>query len=397
MTSQDNNKESHTASNDCTDKLLGNNAAVLIPCYNEQSTIGRVVCDFLEALPLAQIYVYDNNSSDDSIMQVRKIQQQHVRGSQIHLRFERRQGKGNVVRSMLRDIEARTYIIVDGDCTYDASDAPEMLRLVEESGFDMVIGDRLSSTYFSENKRPFHNFGNRLVRKLVNKLFTGRTRGEKITDIMTGYRAMSRAFVKTFPVLSRGFEIETEMTVHALEHNFLITSIPVNYSDRPDGSSSKLHTFRDGSRIVALIFKLLSQVRPMLFFGFSALSCFVLSCSFLIPVLFEFLSYGFVYKVPTFIASGIFLTLSVFSLFTGITLTIIKQHHRRMFELISTQINMLPQINRSSSEADTQPMAPDMPAPGTDAPAAAPNRPLKGHDETTDSSGKVIKHDPGCI
>lgn len=316
------------------DVLQGAKVAVLVPCYNESLTIVKVVSDFLEVLPYADIYVYDNNSKDNSVELIQKLQAEHVKGAQIHLCFEKRQGKGNVVRSMFRQVESDIYLMVDGDCTYDPKIAPELIKKIYLDKYDMVIGDRLSSTYFQENKRPFHNFGNVLVRKLVNVFFNRDSGSENITDIMTGYRAMSRSFVKTMPVLSKGFEIETEMTIHALEHNFLLTSIPINYQDRPEGSSSKLRTYYDGAKVVSLIFKLLSEVRPLLFFGALSSVLFVVACIFLLPVLYEYFGTGFVSKVPTFIASVVFLLLATFSFFTGVILQILHNNHRRMYELM---------------------------------------------------------------
>lgn len=311
-----------------------------MPCYNEALTIAKVVSDFLSVLPQAHVYVYDNNSKDDSVKQVQKLQQEHVLGSQIHLCFEKKQGKGNVVRSMFRQIDAEIYLMVDGDCTYDPKVAPELIKKVSCEHYDMVIGDRLSSTYFQENKRPFHNFGNVLVRKLVNVLFNRSKSAERITDIMTGYRAMSRNFVKTIPILSKGFEIETEMTIHALEHNLLITSIPINYQDRPEGSTSKLRTYHDGAKVVSLIFKLLSEIKPLLFFGCLSLFFLVLSLLFVAPVLYEFFGTGYVSKVPTFIASVVLLMLSTFSFFTGVILEILHNNHRRMYELMCNLRNV---------------------------------------------------------
>lgn len=214
--------------------------AVLIPCYNESVTIEKVIRDYKKALPEADIYVYDNNSSDKT--------DEIARAAGAIVKYEYRQGKGNVIRSMFRDIEADCYLMIDGDDTYPAEHARKMVELVLEKGVDMVIGDRLSSTYFTENKRPFHNLGNRMVRFFINKLFDN-----EICDIMTGYRAFSRKFVKTFPVLSKGFEIETEMTIHAVDKNFLLEEIPVKYRDRPDGSVSKLNTFSDGMKVLSTI------------------------------------------------------------------------------------------------------------------------------------------------
>ncbi|MCD8339093.1 MAG: glycosyltransferase family 2 protein, partial [Burkholderiales bacterium] len=231
--------------------------AVLIPCYNESQCIEKVVKDFRKSLPEATIYVYDNNSTDGSPEIVKNLKDPKVK-----LRHEYRQGKGNVVRSMFRNIEADCYLLVDGDDTYPADEGYKLCEIVQEGRGDMVLGDRLSSTYFTENKRRFHNSGNRLIRYLINTLFNS-----KVQDILTGYRAFSRAFVKNFPVISKGFEIETEMTIHALDKNFLIASIPVSYRDRPKGSESKLNTYSDGIKVLYTIFTLFKDYRPLLFFG----------------------------------------------------------------------------------------------------------------------------------
>ena len=228
--------------------------AILIPCYNEAQTIGKVVADFRAALPEATVYVYDNNSADDTAA--------IARSAGAVVRHESRQGKGNVIRAMFREINAECYLMVDGDDTYPAEDAHAMCDAVLQNGMDMVIGDRLSSTYFTENKRPFHNSGNVLVRQLVNRFFRG-----NITDIMTGYRAFSYIFVKSFPVLSKGFEIETEMTIHALDKNFRLCSLPVGYRDRPQGSESKLNTFSDGFKVLMTILRLYKDYKPLPFFG----------------------------------------------------------------------------------------------------------------------------------
>lgn len=211
--------------------------AILIPCYNESKTIAKVIADYKAMLPSAQVYVYDNNSTDGT--------DQIARDAGAIVRYEKRQGKGNVIRTMFRDIEADCYLMIDGDDTYPAENAQEMVSKILDEGYDMVIGDRLSSTYFTENKRPFHNAGNMLVRKLVNSFFRG-----NVSDIMTGYRAFSKLFVKSFPVLSKGFEIETEMTIHALDKNLSLLSVPVDYRDRPEGSVSKLNTFSDGFKVL---------------------------------------------------------------------------------------------------------------------------------------------------
>ena len=240
--------------------------AVLIPCYNESKTIEKVVKDYKEVLPEADIYVYDNNSTDGTDEIARKA------GAIV--KYEYRQGKGNVIRSMFKDIDADCYLMIDGDDTYPKENAREMCDLVLEKGADMVVGDRLSSTYFTENKRPFHNTGNRLVRWLINSLFKGH-----INDIMTGYRAFSYEFVKTFPVLSKGFEIENEMTIHALDKNMYVEEIPVEYRDRPEGSVSKLNTYSDGFKVLKTIARLFKEYKPMIFFGIISLLFLIISLS----------------------------------------------------------------------------------------------------------------------
>ena len=262
--------------------------AVLIPCYNESITIKKVVEDYKRALPDATIYVYDNNSNDgtDEIA--------HEAGAVV--KYEYRQGKGNVIRSMFRDIEAECYLMIDGDDTYPAEDAQKMIDLVLNKGVDMVIGDRLSSTYFTENKRPFHNLGNRVVRWAINKLFKS-----NIKDIMTGYRAFSRLFVKSFPVLSKGFEIETEMTIHALDKNFLLEEVPISYRDRPEGSESKLNTVSDGVKVLKTIVTLFRDYKPLLFFSISSILCIACSIVLFVPVLLEYFSTGLVLRFPTLI------------------------------------------------------------------------------------------------
>ena len=230
--------------------------AVLIPCYNESKTVAKVVKDYKKALPEATIYVYDNNSSDHTDEIARKAGATVV--------YEYKQGKGNVIRSMFRDIDAECYIMIDGDDTYPAENAREMCDLILSKKADMVIGDRLSSTYFTENKRPFHNLGNKMVRFLINKLFHN-----NVKDIMTGYRAFSYDFVKGFPVLSKGFEIETEMTIHAVDKNYHLVEVPVNYKDRPEGSVSKLNTYKDGFKVLKTIAVLFKEYK--LLFGFAAI------------------------------------------------------------------------------------------------------------------------------
>lgn len=294
--------------------------AVLIPCYNESKTIKKVVEDFRRVLPEADIYVYDNNSTDGTGPIAKEC------GAIV--RSESRQGKGNVIRTMFREIFADCYILVDGDDTYSAESAPEMARLVLEESADMVIGDRLSSTYFTENKRPFHNTGNLLIRRLVNAFFQG-----SITDIMTGYRALSINFVKTFPVLSGGFEIETEMTVHALDKNLPVRSLPVPYRDRPAGSVSKLNTFADGIKILITIFNLFRYYKPLGFFGAAALLLAALAAVFVTPVLVDYAQTGLVPRFPTFIGSGVLAIFSLQSFVCGLILDSIAKIEKKNFEL----------------------------------------------------------------
>ena len=265
--------------------------AVLIPCYNEEKTVEKVVRDFKAVLPEAVIYVYDNNSSDRTVELAEKA------GAVV--RHEYMQGKGNVIRRMFREIDAEVYVMTDGDDTYPAEFAREMVDKVLEHQADMVVGDRLSSTYFTENKRPFHNFGNSLVRGTINRLFH-----TEIKDIMTGYRAFSYQFVKTFPVLSKGFEIETEMTIHAADKNMQVDNVIIEYRDRPEGSESKLNTYSDGAKVLMSIAKLYRNYKPMNFFGLLALVLAVMSIGFFIPVLMEYITTGLVPKFPTLIACG---------------------------------------------------------------------------------------------
>ena len=306
--------------------IMKSRVAVLIPCYNEEKTIGKVVKDFKASLPEAKIYVFDNNSSDKSA--------EIAKSAGAIVQKETRQGKGNVVRTMFREIDADCYIMVDGDDTYPAEDAKEMVRLVLEDNVDMVIGDRLSSTYFVENKRKFHNFGNKLVRGLINLIFRS-----NIRDIMTGYRAFSHDFVKTFPVLSEGFEIETEMTIHALDKRMSVKEIPVQYRDRKSGSESKLNTVSDGIKVLVTIMHLFEEYRPLLFFGLISLLFFAVALIFGIPVFIEFLQTHMVPRFPTLILSGILLTLSVLTLLCGIILDVVVRKHRQNFELFLLSMN----------------------------------------------------------
>lgn len=295
--------------------------AVLIPCYNESKTIEKVVKDYKEVLPNADIYVYDNNSKDDTDKIAKKA------GAIV--RYEYRQGKGNVIRSMFKDIDADCYLMIDGDDTYPKENAKEMCDYILEKKADMVIGDRLSSTYFTENKRPFHNFGNKLVRWLINTLFKS-----NVKDIMTGYRAFSYDFVKTFPVLSKGFEIETEMTIHALDKNFLLKEIPVGYRDRPAGSVSKLNTYKDGFKVLKTIARLFKEYKPMIFFGLVSLIFFIISLCFGTPVFYEYFKTGLVPRFPTLIFSGFMLIVSILLFVCGLILEVVVKKHRQLFELI---------------------------------------------------------------
>ena len=295
--------------------------AVLIPCYNESKTIEKVVKDYKKALPEADIYVYDNNSSDGTDKIAEKA------GAIV--KYEYKQGKGNVIRSMFKNIDADCYLMIDGDDTYPAEHAREMCNYILDGKADMVIGDRLSSTYFKENKRPFHNFGNKLVRGLINTLFKSNVR-----DIMTGYRAFSYDFVKTFPVLSKGFEIETEMTIHALDKNFLLKEIPVDYRDRPQGSVSKLNTYSDGFKVLKTIARLFKEYKPTIFFGLISLLFLIISIAFGTPVFVEYFKTGLVPRFPTLIFSGFMLIISILMLICGIILEVVVKKHRQLFELI---------------------------------------------------------------
>ena len=307
-----------------------NNIAVLVPCFNEEQTVQQVVSSLKQVLPTATIYVYDNNSTDN-------IAQLAEQAGAV-VRPEYRQGKGNVVRSMFRDIDADCYIMVDGDDTYPAAAAAEMCCLVLDKKADMVIGDRLSSTYFVENKRPFHSFGNELVRKAINFLWKPE---EPILDVMTGMRAFSPLFVKSFPVLSKGFEIETEMTIHALDNNFLIRSIPVTYKDRPEGSHSKLNTYRDGAKVLLTLFNLFRDYKPLKFFGSISLILGVVSIVLFIPVFLEFLKTGLVPRFPTLIVSAVMMLAAFLSFVCGLILDTNAKNVRKSFEVQMNIIKLL--------------------------------------------------------
>lgn len=291
----------------------------MIPCYNEAQTIEKVVTDFQKVLPEAVIYVYDNNSKDDTAAIAERC------GAVV--RHEYMQGKGNVIRRMFREVDALCYLMVDGDDTYPAENAPEMARLVLEHNADMVVGDRLSSTYFEENKRPFHNMGNSVVRGSINWLFKN-----DIKDIMTGYRAFSYEFVKTFPVLSRGFEIETEMSIHAVDKNLQVENVVIEYRDRPEGSVSKLNTYSDGIKVLMMIARMFKNYKPMGFFGALALVLAIISLAFFIPIFGAYLATGMVARFPTLICCGFLLIAALQSFFAGLILSVISQSNRQRFE-----------------------------------------------------------------
>lgn len=301
--------------------------AVLIPCYNEEKTIEKVIADAKAALPEAVIYVYDNNSSDRTVELALKA------GAVV--RHEYMQGKGNVIRRMFREIEAKCYVMVDGDDTYPMEFAPEMVEKVLHHNADMVVGDRLSSTYYQENKRPFHNFGNSFVQKSINTLFKC-----DIKDIMTGYRAFGYQFVKTFPVMSKGFEIETEMTIHAVNNNMQVENVIVEYRDRPEGSESKLNTYSDGMKVIFTIIRLFREYKPMAFFSILAFVLMAFSVGFFIPVLLDYIETGLVAKFPTLIVCGFVALAAVQSFFAGMILQNIKQRDRKEFELNLIRMHM---------------------------------------------------------
>lgn len=307
--------------------------AVLIPCYNEAKTIKKVINDAQAALPEAVIYVYDNNSTDDTA----KIAKEE--GAVV--RYEYMQGKGNVIRRMFREIDAHCYIMVDGDDTYPMEYAREMADKVLKYNSDMVVGDRLSSTYFTENKRPFHNFGNSLVRGSINQLFDC-----DIKDIMTGFRAFSYGFVKTFPVLSKGFEIETEMTIFAVYNHMQIDNVIVEYRDRPEGSESKLNTYSDGLKVLRTIVRLYRDYKPMGFFGILSLFLAALAVGFFIPVFMDFLSTGLVDKFPTLFVCGFVMLAAIQSFFAGLTLSHIVTQNRRDFEYRFTLVDQKERLLR---------------------------------------------------
>ena len=308
--------------------------AVLIPCYNEAKTIGRVVADFKEKMPHADIYVYDNNSTDNTA----ELAEQ----AGAIVRYEHKQGKGNVVRTMFREVDADCYVMVDGDDTYPADFGPRLEQLVLSGKADMALGDRLSSTYFTENKRPFHNFGNVLVRRMINFLFRA-----KLNDIMTGARAFSKDFVKSFPVISKGFEIETEMTIFALDNNFAIKEVPIAYQDRPQGSESKLNTYSDGLKVLKTIVNLFKDTKPLAFFSILSLILLLISFGFFLPILIQFVQTGIVDKFPTLIVISALTVIALLNFFCGVILSVLKKQHRQNFE---RQLTVLHELARLKQE-----------------------------------------------
>ncbi|MBQ7774958.1 MAG: glycosyltransferase [Lachnospiraceae bacterium] len=301
--------------------------AVLIPCYNEEKTIEKVVTDVKNALPEAVVYVYDNNSTDKTVELAQK--------AGAVLRHEYKQGKGNVIRRMFREIDAQCYLMIDGDDTYPLDAAKELVDKVLVHQADMVVGDRLSSTYFTENKRPFHNFGNSLMRVCINSLFH-----TDIKDIMTGYRAFSYEFVKTFPVFSTGFEIETEMTIHAVNYNMQVENVVVQYRDRPEGSESKLNTFRDGMRVIRKMLQLYKNYQPLKCFGLIAALLVLAAIVLFVPIGVEFMNTGLVPRFPTLIVCGFMVLAGLQSLFAGIMLDVTVAKDRRDFEYRLNRVNV---------------------------------------------------------
>lgn len=311
--------------------------AVLIPCYNEEQTIAKVVHDVRNALPEAKVYVYDNNSTDRTA--------ELAAASGAVVRREYKQGKGNVIRRMFREIDAECYLMIDGDDTYPLDCAGELVDKVLTRGADMVVGDRLSSTYFTENKRPFHNFGNSFMRAGINHLFHS-----DIKDIMTGYRAFSYEFVKTFPVFSKGFEIETEMTIHAVNYSMQVENVVVEYRDRPEGSVSKLNTFSDGVKVIRKMVQLYRNYKPLKFFGNSCLLLVLIAAIFIVPVFAEYFQTGLVPKFPTLIVCGFMVLAGIQSFFAGMILEVLAAKDRRDFEYRLAKINGEKRQKKESAE-----------------------------------------------
>lgn len=300
--------------------------AWLVPCYNEEKTIAKVIKDCRKNMPDSYIYIYNNNSTDRTYEIAYEFSKHDKK---IFVKNEFRQGKGNVIRTMLRDIDADCYLIIDGDDTYPTEIAQKMADYILNGQADMVIGDRISSTYLTQNKRLFHNFGNLLVIKLINIIFNS-----NIKDIMTGYRAINKFFAKSFPVISKGFEIETEMSIHAIDKNFLLKEVPVKYRNRPEGSKSKLNTYSDGFKVLKTIFRLFEEYRPLLFFGTIALLFFIINLIIFIPVFTEYLKTGLVPKLPSLIVSGVFLVCSLLSFSVGVILDFQVKKHRIIYEIL---------------------------------------------------------------
>lgn len=308
--------------------------AVLIPCYNEAKTIGRVVGGFQGKNASCGYLCVCNNSTDNTA----ELAEQ----AGAIVRYEHKQGKGNVVRTMFREVDADCYVMVDGDDTYPADFGPRLEQLVLSGKADMAVGDRLSSTYFTENKRPFHNFGNVLVRRMINFLFRA-----KLNDIMTGARAFSKDFVKSFPVISKGFEIETEMTIFALDNNFAIKEVPIAYQDRPQGSESKLNTYSDGLKVLKTIVNLFKDTKPLAFFSILSLILLLISFGFFLPILIQFVQTGIVDKFPTLIVISALTVIALLNFFCGVILSVLKKQHRQNFE---RQLTVLHELARLKQE-----------------------------------------------
>lgn len=307
-------------------KIIMDKIAVLVPCYNEEKTIGKVIQDWKKAIPSATIYVYNNNSTDNTA--------EIARSNGAIVRDEHQQGKGNVIRRMFREIDAECYIMIDGDDTYPAEFGEKMAEEVLKNNADMVVGDRLSSTYFEENKRPFHNLGNSIVRSSINHLFN-----TNIRDIMTGYRAFSYLFVKSFPALSKGFEIETEMTIHAVHKNMAISNVIIEYRDRPEGSVSKLNTYTDGLKVLRTIFRLYKNYQPLGFFSMFSVVLLLFAASLFIPILVKFMHIGLVPNLPTMIVSGFIALTAIISFFSGLILSTLVEKERQEYEFRLQEIH----------------------------------------------------------
>lgn len=316
--------------------------AILIPAYNEELTIKKVVLDFLEKVSSDdKVFVYNNNSTDNTLKILNSLLEKDEYKNKLVIKNEYKQGKGNVIRRMFREINANIYVLVDADDTYDVNDLDKLISPIKNKNADMVIGDRLSSTYYSENKRPFHNFGNNIVRFFINSIFK-----TNIKDIMTGYRAMSYNFVKTCPILSKGFEVETEMTIHALQYNMNIDSEIINYKDRPEGSVSKLNTYGDGIKVIWTIIKLYKNNKPFSLFTKVSLVFLVLSIAFFIPVFITYIKTNLVPRIPTLVVCSIFFAVAVITFFIGIVLQTIAEESKKNFEY---KLNMVEAIKNNKT------------------------------------------------